>query len=146
MRHTHWAASWPKQPAGNLGTGLVPHRFPKSAASTQPERQWQLAAPGFRKSLGARAGGQRPSYQSGASVFDDDSDRHGGRELETRADMTPGNSGGRMFGWWSGDPRIIGVVSGQEEDWVFPWSFERGNVVAGGSGFTNLVKWARTNW
>jgi V8-like Glu-specific endopeptidase len=96
------------------------------------------------------AGGERPSYQNGVSVFDDDGDKHGGKELETRADMNYGNSGGPMFGWWNDDPRIIGVVSGQEEDLQFPifggqgstW----GNVVAGGSGFTNLVKWARTHW
>jgi hypothetical protein len=98
------------------------------------------------------ASGQRPSYQTGVSVFDIDSDSSGGRELETKADMTPGNSGGPMFGWWSGDPRLVGVVSGQEEDWspgAWPWEWadvEKGNVVAGGSGFTNLMAWGRTNW
>lgn len=98
------------------------------------------------------AGGQRPSYQTGVSVFDIDSDSNGGSELETKADMTPGNSGGPMFGWWSGDPRLVGVVSGQEEDWspgAWPWEWadvEKGNVVAGGSGFTNLMAWGRTNW
>ena len=51
-----------------------------------------------------------------------------------------------MFGWWSGDPRLIGVVSGEETDWIFPFSSEMGNVCAGGSGFTNLVAWGRTNW
>lgn len=101
---------------------------------------------------GAVASGQRPSYQNGVSTFDDDSDSNGGRELETKADMTPGNSGGPMFGWWSGDPRLVGVVSGEEEDWspgFWPWDWadvERGNVVAGGSGFTNLMAWGRTNW
>jgi V8-like Glu-specific endopeptidase len=101
---------------------------------------------------GAVGSGQRPSYQNGVSTFDDDSDSNGGLELETKADMTPGNSGGPMFGWWSGDPRLVGVVSGQEEDWspgVWPWEWadvEMGNVVAGGSGFTNLMAWGRTNW
>jgi hypothetical protein len=44
------------------------------------------------------------------------------------------------------------VVSGQEEDWspgFWPWEWgdvERGNVVAGGSGFTSLMAWGRTNW
>ncbi len=95
---------------------------------------------------GAVAGGLRPSYQTSVSVFDDDSDSNGGRELETKADMTPGNSGGPMFGWWGNDPRIIGVVSGEETDYIFPFFWEQGNVVAGGSGFTNLVSWGRTNW
>lgn len=95
---------------------------------------------------GAVAGAQRPSWQGGVSVFDDDSDSNGGLELETQADMTPGNSGGPMFAYWGGDPRIVGVVSGEEEDYIFGSSNERGNVVAGGSGFTNLVQWGRTNW
>jgi V8-like Glu-specific endopeptidase len=101
---------------------------------------------------GAVASGQRPSYQSSVSSFDTDGDSNGGLEIETKADMTPGNSGGPMFGWWNGDPRLVGVVSGQEEDWspgFWPWDWgdtERGNVVAGGSGFTNLMAWGRTNW
>jgi V8-like Glu-specific endopeptidase len=95
---------------------------------------------------GAFAGGQRPSFQGSITSFDTDGDSNGGLEIETRADLTPGNSGGPMFGWWSGDPRLIGVVSGQEEDYIFPFSSERGNVIAGGSGFTNLMAWGRTNW
>jgi V8-like Glu-specific endopeptidase len=101
---------------------------------------------------GAIAGAQRPSYQNGVSVFDIDSDSNGGRELETRGDVTAGNSGGPMFGWWSGDPRLVGVVSGEEEDWspgFWPWEWgnlERGNVIAGGSGFTNMMAWGRSNW
>jgi hypothetical protein len=95
---------------------------------------------------GAIANGQRPSYQSGVSVFDTDSDSNGGLEIETKADATPGNSGGPFFGWWGDDPRIVGVVSGEDEDYVFPWYLEKGNVMAGGSGFTNLISWGRTNW
>lgn len=43
------------------------------------------------------------------------------------------------------DPRVIGVVSGEEYDSAFP-SGEWGNVVAGGPGFTNLISWRMTNW
>jgi len=52
-----------------------------------------------------------------------------------------------MFGWWDGgrDPRVIGVVSGEEYDWAVGGG-DWGNVVAGGSGFTNLISWGRTNW
>jgi V8-like Glu-specific endopeptidase len=101
---------------------------------------------------GAVAGGQRPSFQGNNSVFDTDGDSAGGLEIETRADLTPGNSGGPMFAWWGGDPRVVGVVSGQEEEWspgFWPWEWgntERVNVIAGGSGFTNLIAWARSNW
>ncbi|MGH7499478.1 MAG: trypsin-like serine peptidase [Gemmatimonadales bacterium] len=101
---------------------------------------------------GAVAGGQRPSFQGSITSFDSDGDSNGGLEIETRGDLTPGNSGGPMFGWWNGDPRLIGVVSGEEEEWspgFWPWEWadtERGNVVAGGSGFTNMMAWGRTNW
>lgn len=101
---------------------------------------------------GAVAGGQRPSFQGSITSFDTDGDSNGGLEIETRGDLTPGNSGGPMFGWWSGDPRLIGVVSGQEEDWTpgyWPWEWAdttRGNVIAGGSGFTGMMAWGRTNW
>jgi len=101
---------------------------------------------------GAVASGARPSFQGSVSSFDTDGDSNGGLEIETRADLTPGNSGGPMFGWWDGDPRLIGVVSGQEEDWTpggWPWEWgdtTKGNVIAGGSGFTNMMAWGRTNW
>ena len=100
---------------------------------------------------GGVANGQRPSYQAGYSMFDIDSDSNGGAELETQADATPGNSGGPSFGWWNGDPRLVGVVSG-DQDWTpggWPWEWAdttKGNVVAGGAGFTNLMAWGRTNW
>lgn len=101
---------------------------------------------------GAIASAQRPSFQGNNTVIDTDGDSNGGTEIETRADLTPGNSGGPMFGWWDGDPRLIGVVSGQEEEWspgFWPWEWgntELVNVIAGGSGFTNIIAWARTNW
>ncbi|HMF79626.1 MAG TPA: trypsin-like serine protease [Bryobacteraceae bacterium] len=94
----------------------------------------------------AVASGQKPSYQSSIAVIDDDGDSNGGLEIESQGDMTPGNSGGPLFSWWNGDPRLIGVVSGQEEEYSFPFSTEKVNVVAGGSGFTNLMAWGRTNW
>lgn len=100
----------------------------------------------------AISAGRRPSWERSISVFDVDSDSNGGKELESRADMTPGNSGGPMFSWWDGDPRLVGVVSGEETDWTpgfWPWEWggtERGNVVAAGSGFTSLMAWGRTNW
>jgi V8-like Glu-specific endopeptidase len=100
----------------------------------------------------AVAGAQRPSFQGSVTSDDTDGDSNGGLEIETKADLTPGNSGGPMFGWWDGDPRLIGVVSGQEEEWspgFWPWDWadtELTNVIAGGSGFTNMMAWGRTNW
>ena len=96
---------------------------------------------------GAIASGQRPAYQGGYSIIDVDSDSNGGKEIESRsADLTSGNSGGPIFAWWGGDPRIVGVVSGAEQEYWFPFSIKWVNVFAGGSGFTNLIWWGRTNW
>ena len=54
----------------------------------------------------------RPSFQGGITVSDLDSDDDGGAELESdTADVSPGASGGPMFGWWGNDPRLIGVAA-----------------------------------
>jgi V8-like Glu-specific endopeptidase len=90
------------------------------------------------------AEGNKPAYQFAVSVLDDDSDSNGGRELEVSADISGGNSGGPLFGWFKDgtSPRVIGVCSGAE------YNFGEGdtNVFAGGSGFTNLITWGRQNW
>jgi V8-like Glu-specific endopeptidase len=92
------------------------------------------------------ASGQKPSFQTSIAVVDDDGDSNGGLEIESYADITGGNSGGPFLSWWNGgtDPRLIGVISGQEEEYSFPFSTEKVNVAAGGSGFTNLMAWGRT--
>jgi V8-like Glu-specific endopeptidase len=96
---------------------------------------------------GDLSGGARPTYQTGIPVFDTDSDSAGGTELEHRGDTAGGNSGGPFFASFGGDFRLVGVHSGYEEDVIaLPPFSEAGNVAAGGSGFTNLVAWARTNW
>lgn len=56
--------------------------------------------------------GAGPMWQGGISINDDDEDSNDGQELESEtADITGGNSGGRVFGWWGWEPRIIGLVS-----------------------------------
>jgi V8-like Glu-specific endopeptidase len=96
---------------------------------------------------GAIANAMRPSFQGSITVDDVDGDSNGGAELESEtADLTPGNSGGPMFGWWGGDPRIVGVVSGEEEIDFLWWTIEKDNVMAGGSGYTSIVAWGRSNW
>lgn len=56
------------------------------------------------------ADGEVPSIQWPFSSFDPDGDSYGGLEIETtEADISGGNSGGPMFGWFGdGDPRIAG--------------------------------------
>lgn len=92
---------------------------------------------------------EEPAYQSGFTIDDTDGDSNGGEELETEnCDLNHGNSGGPCFAWWNNgtDPRIVGVVSGQESEYQFPFSTINDNVFASGDGLVNLCAWGRTNW
>ena len=62
---------------------------------------------------GTIAGGQRPVYQSGVAVLDDDEDGDA-QEIEHHGDSSPGKSGGPMYGFWSDGPYAIGTTSGGE--------------------------------
>lgn len=96
---------------------------------------------------GAIVGGQRPEWQSGISILDDDGDSNDGQELESEtADISPGNSGGPIFGFWNNDPRVIGVVSGEESEYRFLQGTQDNNIFSSGSGFCNLIAWGRSNW
>lgn len=87
--------------------------------------------------VGYNNNGNMPTRQFGISVEDDDSDGDA-LELEHRADSTPGNSGGPLFGEWPNGPYVIGVHSGSVSG--------SDNVAAGGRAMRDLVSWARTNW
>lgn len=95
------------------------------------------------------SGGNVPTFQNGIAVLDDDSDDDGTRELETHADTSSGSSGGPLFGFWDGLPRVLGVCSGNETEfeYTFPFGFTaNNNVFAGGDGLTRLIHWGRENW
>ena len=92
---------------------------------------------------------EEPSFQKGFTFNDTDGDSNGGKELETEnCDLFFGNSGGPSFAWWNNgtDPRIVGVVSGQETEWKPLFSTRKDNVFASGDGFVNLCAWGRANW
>lgn len=89
--------------------------------------------------------GTRPNWQNGISVHDTDSDSPG-LEIEHDGDVTPGDSGGPLFAWWSEGPYVVGTHSGEETEYHFPFSFPRVNVDAGGGALNSLVRWARDNW
>lgn len=92
---------------------------------------------------------EEPSFQQGFTINDTDGDSDGGEELETEnCDLNHGNSGGPCFAWWNNgtDPRIVGVVSGQETEYKFPFSTRNDNVFSSGDGFVNLCAWGRSNW
>lgn len=96
---------------------------------------------------GAIANAEQPSWQGGISFHDDDEDGDA-MELETNnGDSTPGDSGGPFFAWWAdGWPYIVGEVSGQEEEYQFPWYTEDNNIAAAGSPMVDLILWALSNW
>jgi Trypsin len=95
---------------------------------------------------GAVAGAEQPSWQGGISFHDDDEDGDA-MELETdNGDSSPGDSGGPFFGWWGGAPYVVGVDSGEEEEYQFPFSTQDNNIAAAGNPLTDLIWWGRNNW
>lgn len=94
---------------------------------------------------GAIAGGNRPSRQMWWPVLDDDSDGSA-EEVEYEADATAGNSGGPVFGFWSGLPYAIAAHSGGSKTTFLWWTIEDTNVGAGGGALNSLVAWARNTW
>lgn len=95
---------------------------------------------------GAVANAQQPSWQGSISFHDDDEDGDA-MELETNnGDSSPGDSGGPFFAHWDDGPHIVGVDSGGEEEYQFPFSSQDNNIAAGGKALVDLVKWGYANW
>ena len=97
---------------------------------------------------GAVANAQRPSYEAGIAVLDDDSDGDA-VELEHHGDATAGDSGGPFFGFWGdGFPYVIGTVSGGENisGGFLGIGNEDNNICAGGKAMVDMINWARNAW
>ncbi len=101
---------------------------------------WTLA--GYPAAI---AGANRPSRQMWWPVLDDDSDGSA-EEVEYEADASPGDSGGPVFGFWSGAPYCIATHSGGSKTTFLWWTLEDTNVGAGGGALNSIVSWARANW
>jgi V8-like Glu-specific endopeptidase len=94
----------------------------------------------------AVAGGNRPSFQSGIPVLDDDEDGDA-MEIEHHGDATGGDSGGPFFGFWNDGPYAVGTVSGGETVSGFLGiGSEDNNINAGGNAMVDLVRWAQNTW
>ncbi len=111
-------------------------------SSWQGGQYWTLA--GYPAAI---AGGERPSYQSGIPVLDDDNDGDA-KEIEHHGSATGGDSGGPFFGTWDDGPHAIGTTSGGETitGGLFGWGNEDNNIEAGGKDLVDLVSWSLTNW
>jgi hypothetical protein len=95
----------------------------------------------------AIAGANRPAYQTGVAVLDDDEDGDA-QQLEHHGDSSPGESGGPMFGFWNDGPHAIGTTSGGEtiSGGFLGIGNEDNNIAAGGNAMVDLVKWGLNNW
>ena len=69
----------------------------------------------------------------------DESD--GGYQLECEPFSSPGWSGGPLWGWIDDQPKFVGVLSGNEDEWGDDHS-----IAAGGDNMVGLVKYAWSNW
>ncbi|MFQ3198942.1 MAG: hypothetical protein ACI81A_002671 [Paraglaciecola sp.] len=80
--------------------------------------------------LGSIGSALRPRFQRDKNMMN----LGPARSMSTRADLTPGSSGGPMFAFWNDRPYVVAVVSSEdtEENWC-----------AGGSWLTNLVRHAQ---
>jgi hypothetical protein len=87
-----------------------------------------------------------PTRQLGISIEDDDADGDA-LELEHYGDLSVGNSGGPLFGWWGSPPLpfAIGVnVGGEAVDYGV--TKDHNNLTAGGKAMLELVRWANQTW
>lgn len=102
---------------------------------------------------GELAGGQRPSFQGDAvisSVGDQSLNGQDGYVMGHFNDITPGNSGGPCWGWWSEEPwpRVVGVAStiGSTAVQTPTGSTSGDNEFGGGPALSSLISWARSNF
>ena len=86
--------------------------------------------------------GVSPSFELGISVNDDDSDSYDTLEVETKADIASGQSGGPLWGRWPDGRYIIGTLSGREDNFAEP----KNSLFSGGNGLNRLVRWGRDHW
>ena len=128
----------------NIGdlTGYTGYR--KYSSSWNNGNYWQVI--GYPASL---TGTQRPTFSGGGSIWNTASFSTSGREglvMGTFIDITPGNSGGPVWGWWGDEPwpRVVGVVSAESSNPGFSTSGD--NEAGGGEALSALISYGRDNY
>lgn len=83
--------------------------------------------------------GQRPVFINRVTLNGDDAGDDAHQSIQHRADVFRRQSGGPMFGWWSGDvgPRAVATQSGETST---------DNFASGGADLARLVALARTDF
>ena len=94
---------------------------------------------------GSLTGGERPTFQAGIPVIDDDPSGDF-TEVEHRGDATDGNSGGPLLAQFSDGPYIIAVHSGDEFRVIAGVVAEDNNVGSGGRGLVNFANALDAEW
>lgn len=91
--------------------------------------------------------GRVPMVEDRIKLDDVDDEGSDGKELESYVYASHGWSGGPMFYLLDGDPRVVGVMSGYEEELSF-WDFfvKEHTVSAGGMHMARLIAYGRENW
>ncbi|GAA6143442.1 trypsin-like peptidase domain-containing protein [Hydrogenophaga sp. 5NK40-0174] len=84
---------------------------------------------GYPSAIG---GGLRPTFQREKFLDEPWNDLGAARSMRTDADLTPGNSGGPVFGFWDEGPYVVSVASSQSVSANENWC-------SGGRYLTNLV-------
>ncbi len=128
----------------NIGdlTGYTGYR--KYASSWNNGNYWQVIGyPGSLTSF------ERPTFSGGGSIWHTASYSSSGREglvMGTFIDLTPGNSGGPVWGWWDDEPwpRVVGVVSSASSTPGFSTSGD--NEAGGGEALSALISYGRNNY
>ncbi|MDF9800256.1 V8-like Glu-specific endopeptidase [Catalinimonas alkaloidigena] len=128
----------------NMGdlTGYTGYR--KYSSSWNNGNYWQVI--GYPASL---TGTQRPTFSGGGSIWNTASFSTSGKEglvMGTFIDITPGNSGGPVWGWWGDEPwpRVVGVVSAESSSPGFSTSGD--NEAGGGEALSVLITYSRDNY
>lgn len=98
---------------------------------------------------GDLSGTQRPAFVGSATVSSTSDESLSGQDglvMGHFNDITPGHSGGPVWGWWSGEPwpRVVGVQSAQASTPALNTSGD--NEFGGGSALSALISYARTNY
>ena len=72
---------------------------------------------------------------------------HGGLELETAPFTSGGWSGGPLFTYIEGGPRVVGICEGTETEFsMWDWFTKDHSVFVGGPLLLDLVGYGWSNW
>lgn len=90
----------------------------------------------------ANPGGNYMLFENNVRIVDVDDERGNGKELESDVYSLGGWSGGPLWGYIDGQPKVIGVSSGQETDFLQP----RHTVSAGSRAMVKLIIYGQNNF